>query len=954
MKKNLKRFLLCLLAVSAMSISGNVYADTDEDTSAEAETAGEVSEDTDGDASTEEGEQKKEKVKLKETEEKIKAESADIVKYLEKIGNVDGFDIYRKDKDFDDKIWEANGGKPEKKKDYTEAQEALDDTISELKKLGDLVAVDEKTGEAVASFEDSSKCESGLLYVSEAKRFLLYIDEELTKPSQVLQVISSIDDPYVFRNAKGDVLTLMDDKYKKVVRTYNDGGSYYEGCEMFFGDDDNFIWLSSDRTQVLGTFRYGTDNGKYRMIIDDRRAIIGLENKNTQYIWWSSPIGSTRDKIATPLLINELRSSNVLRYGIPAKRSNNNVVRSNTDDCEVKVSDITNGIRVEYKYASAGFTYPVEYTLESDHLKASLKVSEIKEEKSENIATEMTVMGAFGAAPSDEDGYFVIPDGSGALVRFNNQKTMDTNAYTQRVYGNDLTVVPTTKGAVTEQIYLPVYGIVREDNAMLVVASKGDSNAYLTTQVSKQSNSSYNLCSFTFVLRGTDTFYMSGNNSDKLTVFESGDIKCDDIELLYYPISKEGASYVDVAQRYREYLTTDGGVQVTARNEDSKMFLDLYGGTLKKKPVLGVPVTMKQSVTSFDQASEILTRLKNDGVDEIAVSYNGWTNDGICSKVDTTAKPSGKLGGKSDFNDLTSLISDNKWQFYPSTDNRTFYSGNGYYSFTGTTVRVSGSYSRIVSYDRAYGIPDGFKKNMSQLSPSFFGEVIGNISDSYSKAGLTGASLGDLTTALYGDYGKKNISRYTAMGMLTDAYEQLSGSMKDGILADGANAYALPYVKQIKNVPLTSSRFDLFNEDIPFYQIVMHGIIPYSTTAVNADADSETLLLMAAATGSNLCYDMIYEETSLLKDTSYDIYYYANYANWVDTAAAEYKLLSPLLEKVSGATIKGYETENDGSLITTTYSNGIVVKVDLEAKTIDYDGKHISLAEYEQEGGIRF
>lgn len=950
MKKNIKRFLLCLLAVSTLSISGNVYADTEED--AAAEVSDETAEETGEEAA--EGEQKQEKVKLKETEEKIKAESADIVKYLEKIGNVDGFDIYRKDKDIDDKIWEANGGKPEKKKDYTEAQEALDDTISELKKLGDLVAVDEKTGEAVASFEDSNKCDSGLLYVSEAKRFLLYIDEELTKPSQMLQVISSIDDPYVFRNSEGDELTLMDEKYKKVIRTYRDGGSYYGDYEMFFGDDDNFIWLSKDRTQVLGTFRYGTDNGTYRMIIDDRRAIIGLENKETQYIWWSSPIGATRDKVATPLLINELRSSNILRYGIPSKRSNNNVVRSNTDDCEVKVSDITNGIRVEYKYASAGFTYPVEYTLEKDHLKASLKVSEIKEEKSENIATEMTIMGAFGAAPSDEDGYFVIPDGSGALVRFNNQKTMDTNAYTQRVYGSDVTVVPTSKGAVTEQIYMPVYGIVREDNAMLVVASKGDSNAYLTTQVSKQSNSSYNLCRFTFILRGTDTFYMSGNNSDKLTVFESGDIKSDDIELLYYPISKEGADYVDVAQKYRDYLTTEGGVKIKATSEDSQMYLDLYGGTLKKKPVLGVPVTMKQSITSYDEASNILNLLKNDGVEDMLISYSGWTNDGICSKVDTEAKPSGKLGGKSDFNALTSLISDNGWKLYPATDNRTFYSGNGYYSFTSTTVRVSGAYSRIVSYDRAYGIPDGFKKNMSQLSPSYFGEVIGGIADSYSAAGLSGANIGDLTTALYGDYGKKNISRYTAMGMLTDSYEQLSSDMDDGILADGANAYAFSYVDHIKGVPLSSSRFDLFNEDIPFYQIVMHGIIPYSTTAVNADADSETLLLMAAATGSSLCYDMIYEETSLLKDTSYDKYYYANYSNWVETAAAEYKLMKPLLDKVSGAVITGYETENEGNRITTTYSNGTVVKVDLEEKTIDYNGNHIVLADYEAEGGIRF
>ena len=131
--------------------------------------------------------------------------------------------------------------------------------------------------------------------------------------------------------------------------------------------------------------------------------------------------------------------------------------------------------------------------------------------------------------------------------------------------------------------------------------------------------------------------------------------------------------------------------------------------------MLGIPVTLKQPVTKYDEALEILTELKNKGVEDMVVSYNGWTNDGIRRKVDTGASPSGTLGGKSSFNKLTDFIGENGFEFYPASSSRDFYSGNGYYSFTSTCVRVSGSYSRIVSYDRAYGIPDGFKKNMSLL-----------------------------------------------------------------------------------------------------------------------------------------------------------------------------------------------------------------------------------------------
>ena len=110
---------------------------------------------------------------------------------------------------------------------------------------------------------------------------------------------------------------------------------------------------------------------------------------------------------------------------------------------------------------------PVEYTVEEDHLRASVKISEIKESNNGNIATELTVLGSFGAASDNEEGYFVIPDGCGALVRFNNDRTMQTNLYQQRIYGSDVTAVPQNRGAVPEQIYLPVYGIVREDNALL-------------------------------------------------------------------------------------------------------------------------------------------------------------------------------------------------------------------------------------------------------------------------------------------------------------------------------------------------------------------------------------------------------------------------------------------------------------------------------------------------------
>lgn len=951
MGNRIRRFLLCLLAVSTMTVGGNIYAD-DADGDAAA-----VTEEDGGTADEESGEEAAaQRAKRSETSEKVELSVEDAEKYLEKIGTIDGLDIYYKDKDIDDKLWEAAGGKPKKKKDYTDEQKELADKIDELKKLGELVAVDPVKGEAVADFNSGSKSgKTEKIYVSDKKRYVLTTDAEGKKLISMYYIVSSIDSEVMYLTKDGDTLVRMKSDHKGVEAQYT-YDSTEEGRKVFLDEKGkDMAWLSEDGSHFLGVFRYGAENDMFRMIIDYENVIFGIENKETGYIWWSSPLGATQDTYATDLLVDELRSSSTMVYGIPEKRTADNKLRSGiSNDCKMTVSDITNGIRVVYNYEQAGFSYPVEYVLEGDHLKASVKMSELEENNSANIITDLTILGSMGAASDKEDGYFVIPDGSGALVRFNNNRTMNSNAYAQRVYGNDVTAVPATKGAVTEQIYLPCYGIVKEDNALLVVAAKGDSNAVLSAKCSKQSNTSYNLCGFSFTLRGTDTYYMSGNSNQKFTIFERGDVKADDIELLYYPIAKEDADYVDVASRYRQYLIEEMGVETKAEADSAPMYVDLYGGVQKKRPVLGIPITMKTAITTYDQAKEILSRLNESGVDQMVVSYTNWTNDGIKNKVDTDAKPSGTLGGKKDFRDLTGFMEDNDIELYPVSDNRDFYSGNGYFSFTSTAVRVSGSYARIVSYDRAYGIPDGFKKNMSLLSPGYFGDIFDEAADNYSKRGLDGISMANLTTSLYGDYGKKNISRYETMQKLVSGFETLSDKLDDGMLADNANAYALPYVSHITNVPMTSSRFDLFDEDIPFYQLVMHGLIPYSTTAVNGDADSETLLMMAAATGSNLCYDMLYEETSTLKDTEFDIYYYANYENWIDTASEEYKLLAPILRKVSGCTITGYDMENDGNNITTTFSDGSIVKVDFEKRTIDFNGTLYELEVLEKEGGVRF
>ncbi len=689
--------------------------------------------------------------------------------------------------------------------------------------------------------------------------------------------------------------------------------------------------------------RIACENERFRLLVYDETAVFGLEDKSDGYIWWSSPAESDIDSETPNVTKEKLLSSAVLRYGIPEKRSDNNFLRSGSNDCEVGVIDIDNGIRLYYDYKNAGFSFYIDYTLENDCLKASLEISEIKESSASNIAVEITLLGSFGASDNTESGYFIVPDGSGALINFNNGKTW-AEPYSQHIYGNDKALVPEKRYSVSEQAYLPVYGIVKENNAMLAIASKGDSNAFISAEVSGQSGSNYNTCNFTFVLRGTDTYYTAGSNGERLTIFENGDINCGDIEILYYPIAKKNVSCTDVAECYRNYLLNKCNLQ--KKPDNFSLYVELYGGTERKKSVFGIPFMMKQSVTDYDGAKIILEKLKENGVDNMVVLYRNWTDDGIKNKVDTGAVPSRTLGGKKDFRDFVDFVENNNYEFYPVSDNIYFNSGNGYNMFSGSAVRISGSYSEINYYDLAYGVPDSLRKSSMLLSPECFNEIFSEIQANYLHSELNGVSFGSLTTFLYGDYGKNKISRNDTMNIITENLSEIEKSLDGGILADGANAYVFPYVNHIINVPLSSSGFDLSDCDIPFYQMVMHGIVPYTSTAVNADPDAENLLLMSAVTGSSLKCDMIYEETSVLKDTEYDGLYYANYEKWIDTISAEYKILKPVLQAVCDSTIVSYNVENSGNIITSVWSDGTVIKADFDEKTIDLNGSIIKLNNY--------
>ena len=155
------------------------------------------------------------------------------------------------------------------------------------------------------------------------------------------------------------------------------------------------------------------------------------------------------------------------------------------------------------------FTVTLDWTLRADGVEVTLPYEGLGEFGNGQVRS-IQLLPFFGAAGAEETGSLVVPEGSGALIRFNNGK--NTSApYEKNIYDLDLVDSDFTATQNLQTARLALFGICREDSSILATCERGASLASITADVSGRNNN-YNSAYFTFSLRRTDTLTISGEN----------------------------------------------------------------------------------------------------------------------------------------------------------------------------------------------------------------------------------------------------------------------------------------------------------------------------------------------------------------------------------------------------------------------------------------------------------
>lgn len=596
------------------------------------------------------------------------------------------------------------------------------------------------------------------------------------------------------------------------------------------------------------------------------------------------------------------------------------------------------------------FQAAIEYTLDGDSLIAKVPVNRIYY-PSEYPVNSVSLLSFFGAAGKEEKGSILVPDGSGALIHFNNGKTK-YSAYKQMVYGTDQTIETADVVSREESVRLPVFGMLKEQEAFLGIIEAGASVATINADVAGRLNS-YNYAYPSFYVVNKDEVTLDANGQQRsLPRFQENPMKSD-FQVRYVFLSGENATYQGMAKYYQQYLLSKGGLpQPDTQAEDTPFYLQFDGSITKKKHFIGIPYDALEPLTTFDQARIILDKVQEQGIHNIKVKYAGWFNGGTNHEVPDHITVDDAVGGSKGLKKFVEYTGQQGISLFPDMSVLTAMSDKGFSKTKDAARTLRDIPATLYPVNPVINRRDRDKTPTYVVAPRLVEGYVNNMLKDFGKFNTGGISLNDLADRLNSDYRKnKQVDRTESEGISSKAIASIAEKGLD-IMASGGNSYALPFISDLTGAPLSSSGFKIEDESIPFFPIVVHGYVSYTGKPYNLSTytDPKQYILKCLEYGAGVYFEWIAEPNYKVKDTEYTDLYAVNYELWMDEASEIYGEVNSVLRNVQGQKIKAHDKLGDG-VFKTVYENGVYVIVNYNETQTTVDGKVIEARSYATGGG---
>lgn len=581
---------------------------------------------------------------------------------------------------------------------------------------------------------------------------------------------------------------------------------------------------------------------------------------------------------------------------------------------------IDGGFAVTFGIPSIQMAVPIEVRLKDDYFET--KVVDAGLQEGNALLLNLKPYPFLGSAqPRGQEGYLLLPDGSGALYRFKENVSNDRSIYREPIYGIDsaFNSIFTNRKPIT----MPVYGIKSGKSAFVAVAGDGAEYGYLyAAPAGVYSKYAWAVFEHNYRLQ-----YFQPTSQDRTEGFLAySKVKFGgDRKVRYYVLPESQSDYAGMAAKYRDYLMAEQGLAPLPESDSPlPLYLDLIGGDTEKGFLRNRYITG----TTTEEAKSIVDRLHAQGVSRLVITYQGWQSGGA-SRIGFGAQVDKRLGGNDGMRSFAeyarsrgdSVLLDVNYTL--NTDGKGFDpERQGMQDQAGTVLK----YTQWQSNDQ-----------VTLVSPMVSLDKIVDAADRFASLSVDGLQLTGVGSSLFSDYNRRyRADRTKAMelqsGMLGTVKSKLSMA---SVL--GGNAYALSDADVVRELPGDYS-YDLFlDEAVPFAQMALHGLVPYTMTWGNTRDEYRKDFLRSIEYGAAPAFGVMNAKTEAMK-RAYTVWQYSlNYDEWEAAIADEYKRYDEALRDVQNQFMTGNRTVAP-NVKETTYANGKRILVNYGDRSVTVEG----------------
>lgn len=543
----------------------------------------------------------------------------------------------------------------------------------------------------------------------------------------------------------------------------------------------------------------------------------------------------------------------------------------------------------------------------------------------ENDLQMVEVLPYFMSATTENQGYFLVPDGPGGLIPFNSGN-ITSLSYLDQVYGADPLKNTNRYQTPKTQVQLPVYGMVRDDLAALAIIEEGAPMAELFADISGRADE-FNRASVRFVIRDIEAVSLVGNQS--ITVPRYGeDLYEGKLQVRYKLFFDEGLSYVQLAQGYRQYLIDKGDLQQSAPAEHAPVFVEALGAFAKQKFFLGIPYRSTVTAGTLSQTGTMYDALKDKGLQNIHLSVYGLLSGGMKHNAITGLNLDGNQGGLQAWNSLRAKVQGNGDALAPSLYMNTVFGRKGFNVHQNAVRLHNGNTASALMMSEPLMLPAVTPYESFYVSVHALPDYVKTALNALSSLQASGLVVRDSGKTLVGDYARrKHVSPIHAVPIYQQVLAQMAA--QGPLYLMRPNAYALPYADYALDLPTYGNGYKVVETTVPFLPLVLEGCVQGACSPINLAIHINPQLKLLSAMEARLApaFTISYEPETVFhntQDKDFMSYFGTQYQNQLDQIADLYQQYDAFYQKTKEARTLSHEILNP-SVRKITYDNGVVL-----------------------------